>query len=69
MAERKGGPMNVSPDSLSLETRVALMALKRALADEGFFDHAQVTFDHVNALDVPPTITVIPMRNLRAVKD
>ena len=44
---------------LSKETRVALMVLKRALANEPGMQHVQVTFDQVRVLDVPPTVDVI----------
>lgn len=58
----------VDPGSLSLRTRVALLELKRALAKEGFIEHAQVTFDSVAAADIPPTVDVIQVRrNLKLV--
>lgn len=46
-------------DKLSPETKTALMALKRALANEPGIDHAQVTFDQVGAADTPPTLDVV----------
>lgn len=52
-------PVKVDPEKLSLESRVALMKLKQALADEGFMIHVQVTFDRVQAMDSPPVVQMI----------
>jgi hypothetical protein len=51
---------DVDPSALAPRAQEALLELKAALAEEDWILHAQVTFDHVPALDVPPIISAIP---------
>ena len=54
----KLNPGRVDPSSLSLRSQMALMELKRALAQESQFHAAQVTFDELKCIDYPPTVDV-----------
>lgn len=56
----------IDPTTLSPDTRQAILALKRALSNEGWIRGAQVTFDHVDANDVPPTVDIRVVAEFRA---
>lgn len=53
----------IDPSQLTPESQVAIMHLKRALANEGWIRGAQVTFDDVRVMDYPPTIDIKVLRD------